>query len=324
VEKSTRLVFSLKRITLRRMQVVTSVAAMQRLAKNWQRAGIKIGLVPTMGYLHAGHLSLVQRARKLVGKKGKIAVSIYVNPTQFGPKEDLSRYPRDLKRDLRLLRGEGTDVVFVPPDEEMYVGRAEPARGDARPTSGLDRGVLCSSGGFSTYVVEEELSHFMEGASRPGHFRGVATVVAKLFNIAQPDVAVFGAKDFQQAAVIKRMTRDLNFPITVDIAPTFREPDGLAMSSRNKYLEGDLRRQGIVLWRAIQHAQALVKKSPVPAKKLKAELKKLIESERAPKVDYVEFFDPETLRPVANITRGTQMALAVFVGKARLIDNARL
>ena len=306
------------------MQVVTSVAAMQRLAKNWQRAGIKIGLVPTMGYLHAGHLSLVQRARKLVGKKGKIAVSIYVNPTQFGPKEDLSRYPRDLKRDLRLLRGEGTDVVFVPPDEEMYVGRAEPARGDARPTSGLDRGVLCSSGGFSTYVVEEELSHFMEGASRPGHFRGVATVVAKLFNIAQPDVAVFGAKDFQQAAVIKRMTRDLNFPITVDIAPTFREPDGLAMSSRNKYLEGDLRRQGIVLWRAIQHAQALVKKSPVPAKKLKAELKKLIESERAPKVDYVEFFDPETLRPVANITRGTQMALAVFVGKARLIDNARL
>jgi pantoate--beta-alanine ligase len=279
---------------------MTSVAAMQRLAKKWQRAGTKIGLVPTMGYLHAGHLSLVQRARKLVGKKGKVAVSIYVNPTQFGPKEDLSRYPRDLKRDLKLLREGGADVVFVPSNEEMYPG------------------------GYSTYIVEENLSRLMEGASRPGHFRGVATVVAKLFNIAQPDVAVFGAKDFQQTAVIKRMTRDLNFPVTIDIAPTFREPDGLAMSSRNKYLEGDLRRQGVVLWRAIQRAQAIVKKSPVPAKKLKAELKRLIESEPAPKLDYVEFFDPETLLPVAKVTRGTHMALAVFVGKARLIDNVRL
>lgn len=296
------------------MQVVTSVTAMQRLAKKWQRAGTKIGLVPTMGYLHAGHLSLVQRARKLVGKKGKVVVSIYVNPTQFGPKEDLSRYPRDLKRDLKLLRGEGTDVVFVPSDEEMYPGRKSLGSTESRPTKGE----------YSTYVVEENLSRFMEGASRPGHFRGVATVVAKLFNIALPDVAVFGAKDFQQAAVIKRMTRDLNFPITIDIAPTFREPDGLAMSSRNKYLEGDLRRQGIVLWRAIQKAQATVKKSSVPANKLRAELKKLIESEPAPKVDYIEFFNPDTLLPVEKVTRGTQMALAVFVGKARLIDNARL
>ena len=301
------------------MQVVTSVAAMQRLVKKWQRAGTKIGLVPPMGYLHAGHLSLVQRARKLVGKNGKVAVSIYVNPTQFGPKEDLSRYPRDLKRDLKLLRDEGTDVVFVPSNAEMYPGRVESARGDGpggrrRPTSV----------GFSTYVVEEELSRSMEGASRPGHFRGVGTVVAKLFNITLPDVAVFGAKDFQQAAVIKRVTRDLNFPITIDIAPTFREPDGLAMSSRNKYLDGDLRRQGIILWRAIQRAQAVVKKSPVSAKTLRAELKKLIESEPAPKVDYIEFFNPDTLLPVDKVTRGTQMALAVFVGKARLIDNARL
>jgi pantoate--beta-alanine ligase len=296
------------------MQVVTSVAAMQRLAKKWQRTGTKIGLVPTMGYLHAGHLSLVQRARKLVGKSGKVIVSIYVNPTQFGPKEDLSRYPRDLKRDLKLLREEGTDVVFVPSNEEMYPGRKNLGSTESRSTGGE----------YSTYIVEENLSQFMEGAARPGHFRGVATIVAKLFNIAQPDVAVFGAKDFQQAAVIKRMTRDLNFPVTIDIAPTFREADGLAMSSRNKYLAGDLRRQGIVLWRAIQKARALVKKSPVPAKKLRAELKKLIESESAPKLDYVEFFDPETLRPVEKVTRGTQMALAVFVGKARLIDNARL
>jgi pantoate--beta-alanine ligase len=300
------------------MQVVSSVAAMQRLAKKWQRAGTKIGLVPTMGYLHAGHLSLVKRARKLVGKNGKVAVSIYVNPTQFGPKEDLSRYPRDLKRDLKLCRDEAVDVVFTPSDNEMYPrwGEAtdEPARGDARPTSG----------GFSTYVVEEKLSQGMEGASRPGHFRGVATVVAKLFNITQPDVAVFGAKDFQQAAVIKRMTRDLNFPIKIDIAPTFREPDGLAMSSRNKYLEGDLRRQGVVLWRAIQKAQAMVKNSAVPAEKLRGELKELIESEPAPKLDYVEFFDPDTLVPLTKVSRGAHMALAVLVGKARLIDNARL
>jgi len=296
------------------MQVVTSVAAMQRLAKKWQRAGTKIGLVPTMGYLHAGHLSLVKRARRLVGKHGKVAVSIYVNPTQFGPKEDLSRYPRDLKRDLRLCRSEGVDVVFVPGDDSMYPGKGKAAREDARPTGHA----------FSTYVIEESLSQRMEGASRPGHFRGVATIVAKLFNIALPDVAVFGAKDFQQAAVIQRMTRDLNFPIKIDIAPTFREPDGLAMSSRNKYLEGDLRRQGIVLWRAIQKAQAMVKKSSVSAARLKADLKKLIESEPAPKLDYVEFFDPETLEPVTKVTRGTHMALAVFVGRARLIDNARL
>jgi pantoate--beta-alanine ligase len=314
VEKSARLVFLAINTNLRRMQVVTSVAAMQRLAKKWQRAGAKIGLVPTMGYLHAGHLSLVQRARKLVGKNGKVAVSIYVNPTQFGPKEDLSRYPRDLKRDLKLLREEGTDIVFVPGNEEMYPEGKGLGSTESRPTGG----------GFSTYVVEEKLSQSMEGASRPGHFRGVATVVAKLFNITQPDVAVFGAKDFQQAAVIQRMTHDLNFPIAIDIAPTFREPDGLAMSSRNKYLEGDLRRQGVVLWRAIQKAQAMVKKSPVPATKLKAELKKLIESEPAPKLDYVEFFDPDTLQPLTRVTRGAQMALAVFVGKARLIDNARL
>jgi pantoate--beta-alanine ligase len=306
------------------MQVVTSVAAMQRLAKKWQRAGTKIGLVPTMGFLHSGHLSLVKRARKLVKTNGKVAVSIYVNPTQFGPKEDLSRYPRDLKRDLRLLREEGTDVVFVPSDEEMYPGRGT-AREDLPSHEAMARQAARSTiGEYSTYVVEEKLSPGMEGASRPGHFRGVATVVAKLFNIAQPDVAVFGAKDFQQAAVIKRMVRDLNFPITIDIAPTFREPDGLAMSSRNKYLEGDLRRQGIVLWRAIQRAQAMVKKSPVSAKKLKAELKKLIESEPAPKLDYVEFFDPETLQPLTKVGRGAHMALAVFVGKARLIDNAKL
>ncbi len=289
------------------MRIVSSIAAMQRLARQWQRAGQRIGFVPTMGYLHAGHLSLVREARKRIGKAGKVVVSIYVNPTQFGPKEDFSKYPRDLKRDLKLCRAADVDVVFTPGDKEMYPrwGEAtdEPAlvrqsvaplaREDARPTSAR----------FSTYVVEESLSRTMEGASRPTHFRGVTTIVAKLFNIVLPDVAVFGAKDWQQATIIKRMVADLNFPVKIIVAPTLREPDGLAMSSRNKYLKGDLRRQATVLWHSIQKARAAVKKSKtIPAAKLKANLKKLIESEPDARLDYVEFFEPETLSPVSKVT----------------------
>jgi pantoate--beta-alanine ligase len=296
------------------MQIVSSIAAMQRLALRWRRQSVRVGFVPTMGYLHAGHLSLVKRARQLVGKNGKVVVSIYVNPTQFGPKEDFSRYPRDLKRDLKLCREEGADVVFTPSDEEMYPKSLDST--ESRPTNV----------GFSTYVVEDKLSQLMEGASRPGHFRGVTTVVAKLFNIVLPDLAVFGTKDFQQAAVIKRMTLDLNFPVKIVIAPTLREADGLAMSSRNKYLEGDLRTQAVVLWRSLQHARAVVKKTakPISAAKLKADLKKFIETEPAVRLDYIELFDPETLSPAIKISRGTQMALAVFIGKTRLIDNAHL
>ena len=287
------------------MQIVSSVVAMQRLAKNWRRAGTRVGFVPTMGYLHAGHLSLVKRARQATGRAGKVVVSIYVNPTQFGPHEDLAKYPRDLKRDLKLLREVGADTVFTPSDGEMYPGQTE--------------------GYFSTYVVEGNLSQSMEGASRRTHFRGVTTVVAKLFNLVLPDVAVFGQKDFQQVAIIKRMVADLNFPVKIIVAPTLRERDGLAMSSRNKYLVGDLRRQALVLWRAIQASQAAVKKSKViPAAKLKAQLKTLIEREPDARLDYVEFFEPETLLPVSKATRGTQMALAVFVGRTRLIDNTRL
>jgi pantoate--beta-alanine ligase len=287
------------------MQIVSSIAAMQRLAKKWQRAGIKIGFVPTMGYLHAGHLNLVKRARQAVGKNGKVVVSIYVNPTQFAPTEDLSKYPRDLKRDLKLLREMKVDVVLTPSGTEMYLNKSE--------------------NGFSTYVVEEKLSQTMEGVSRPTHFRGVTTVVAKLFNIVLSDVAVFGQKDFQQAAIIKRMVTDLNFPVKIIIAPTLRERDGLAMSSRNKYLTGDLRRQATILWRAIQNTKAAVKKSKsISVAKQKADLKKLIEGEPDAKLDYIEFFEPETLSLVSKIATGSQIALAVFIGKTRLIDNAKL
>ena len=246
-------------------------------------------------------MSLVQAARKEVGGKGRVVVSIYVNPTQFGPKEDFSRYPRDLKRDRDLCRGEGVDVVFAPAGGEMYPGP------------------------FSTYVVEETLSRTMEGRSRPTHFRGVTTVVAKLFNIVLPDVAVFGAKDYQQAAIVQRMARDLNFPLQVIVATTVREKDGLAMSSRNKYLVGNLRRQGLVLWESIQKVQALVKKKRVlNAAEVKGQLRRFIERQPAAKVDYVEFFDPVSLQATSEVRSGTHMALAVFVGKTRLIDNARL
>jgi pantoate--beta-alanine ligase len=259
-----------------------------------------------MGLLHAGHISLIRQARQLVGPGGKLVVSIYVNPTQFGPREDFSAYPRDLPGDTKACRKEGVDVIFAATDTEMY------------PRDGRSQ--------FSTYVTEETLSRSMEGASRPTHFRGVTTVVAKLFNIVLPDFAVFGAKDCQQAAVIQRMVRDLNFPIRIVVAPTFRESDGLAMSSRNKYLEGTLRAQAVVLWRAIQRVRVAVRtrSRAVSAQRLKTDLKAFIEREPAARLDYVEFFNPRTLLPTLTVTSGTHMALAVFIGRTRLIDNARL
>ncbi|MBA4149393.1 MAG: pantoate--beta-alanine ligase [Verrucomicrobia bacterium] len=282
------------------MRVVTSVAAMQRLTRKLKAQGVQFGFVPTMGYLHAGHISLVKRARQLVGKTGQVVVSIYVNPTQFAPTEDLSKYPRDLAQDKQMCRDAGVDILFVPSDTEMY-----PAE-------------------FSTYVVEEKLSRRMEGASRPTHFRGVTSVVAKLFNIVLPDVSVFGAKDFQQAAVIQRMVRDLHFPVKVVVAPTHRERDGLAMSSRNKYLNPMQRDQATVLWLAMELARKQVKSRSVAVERLRSEISKLIATQSEARLDYVEFFDRETLEPVEMVKRGTQMALAVFVGKTRLIDNGTL
>lgn len=289
------------------MRMVTKVAAMQRLARRWQREGRRIGFVPTMGYLHDGHMSLVRRARREVGPEGRVVVSIFVNPTQFGPKEDLSKYPRDLRRDTSMCRQEGVDAIFVPADGEMY------------PPNEAGKG-------FSTWVTEEQLAQEMEGRSRPTHFRGVTTVVAKLFNIVLPDVAVFGAKDWQQAAIIRRMVRDLNFPLRLIVAPTRREPDGLAMSSRNKYLDASQRTQAIALSEALRDARAAVanSKRPLDATKLRAQLKMQIETRPEARVDYIEFFHPETLQAQDQVSRGTQMALAVFVGKTRLIDNGAL
>jgi pantoate--beta-alanine ligase len=288
------------------MRVVKNVSSMQKLALQWRRAGARVGLVPTMGYLHAGHISLVKRARKWAGPRGIVVVSIYVNPTQFGLEEDLRRYPRDLKRDSQFCREAGADVIFVPTDEGMYPGK--------------------DKGAYSTYVLEENLSRSMEGESRPTHFRGVTTVVAKLFNIVLPDIAVFGAKDFQQAAVVRRMVSDLNFPLKIIVAPTVREPDGLAMSSRNKYLDATQREQATVLWQAIQRAEYAVMNSarPLNAEKLRRELQAFVERQPATRVDYIRFFNPQGFKASRTVTRNTHIALAVFVGKTRLIDNARL
>ena len=286
------------------MRVIKSWRSMQRLALRWKRDGLRIGFVPTMGFLHDGHMSLVRQARKLVGPKGKVVVSIYVNPAQFAPTEDLAKYPRDLVRDQQLCRAEGADLIFLPSDTEMYGGKAE--------------------GRYSTYVTEENLSQGMEGASRPTHFRGVTTVVAKLFNIVQPDVAVFGQKDFQQAAVIKRMVADLNFPVKIVVAPTGREPDGLAMSSRNKYLTPGQREQAVVLSLALDLTQSLVRKGPVSVEKLKRAVKDFLKVAPEAQLDYVEVFEPVTLQPAKQAVRGSHLALAVFFGKTRLIDNAAL
>lgn len=288
------------------MRVIKSAQRMQQVAEGWVAAGTRIGFVPTMGFLHRGHVSLIERARKAVGIRGQVVVSIYVNPTQFGPKEDFIKYPRNLAQDKELCRAAGVDVIFAPTDRQMY---------PVRPAFK-----------FRAFVVEEELSRRMEGESRPTHFRGVTTVVAKLFNIVRPSVAVFGAKDYQQTAVVTKMAEDLNFPVRIIVAPTVRESDGLALSSRNNYLTPDQRQQATVLWRSIELAQRLTRTSRggIPADALRAKLLALIHEQTAARVDYIEFFHPETLMPVKRVAKGTHMALAVFVGRTRLIDNACL
>jgi pantoate--beta-alanine ligase len=285
------------------MRIVTTVSAMQRLALGWRREGKTVGFVPTMGYLHEGHLSLMKKARQMVKPEGIVVVSIFVNPLQFAPQEDLSNYPRDLQRDKELCKDAGVDVLFIPESEQLY------------PTTGS---------AYSTYVVEELFSKGMEGASRPSHFRGVTTVVAKLFNLVLPDIAIFGAKDYQQAAVIQKMVQDLNFPVKIVVAPTIREKDNLAMSSRNKYLSPEERAQAPIIHKAVLKAKERLKKTTttIRAEDLKKDLADLIHTQPAAKVDYIEFFDPLSFEPMTELRSGCHMALAVFIGKTRLIDNA--
>jgi pantoate--beta-alanine ligase len=288
------------------MRIVRSVGAMQRLAAEWRAKGIRSAFVPTMGCLHAGHLRLVTRARQLAGEEGRAVVSVFVNPTQFGPNEDFNKYPRTLERDAELCRQAGVDVLFAPSTADMYRGTEDEP--------------------YSTFVVEEVLTGGMESATRPTHFRGVTTVVAKLFNVVDPTIAVFGQKDFQQAAVVRRMIRDLNFRVRLVVAPTVREPNGLAMSSRNQYLSPEERSQAVALWEAIQLARHAVRRSRggVRSDVLRARMVQGIVRRPAAQVDYIAFMDPVSLKPVETVRRGTQVVMAVFVGKTRLIDNARL
>ncbi len=270
---------------------------MQSLANSFREKGYKICLVPTMGYFHEAHLSLMRLGKRLCDK---LVVSVFVNPIQFGPSEDFERYPRDLERDKNLAREAGVDVLFAPCAQEMYPE------------------------GFQTYVEVMELSKPLCGASRPGHFRGVATVVLKLFNIVKPHVAVFGLKDYQQYLVIKRMVKDLNLGIEIVGHPIVREPDGLAMSSRNVYLSSEERRSALCLYKSILRAKELLSRGVRNVNDLKKEIVKLISSYPYTKIDYVEFRDPETLEPVEEVSAPTLLALAVYVGSARLIDNAIL
>jgi pantoate--beta-alanine ligase len=279
------------------MDVVTSVQAMQQRALGVKRSGRTLGLVPTMGYLHEGHLSLVALARKRVEV---VILSIFVNPIQFLPGEDLASYPRDFERDRELCCQAGVDLVFFPAPSEMYAAD------------------------HSVCVEEASLSMGLCGASRPGHFRGVTTVVAKLFNITRPDVAVFGQKDAQQCRVIQRMVRDLNIPVEVVVGPILREPDGLAMSSRNKYLSPGERQQALCLRRSLEAAEALVRAGERAVPTLQAAVLAILHGVPGLVIDYVAFMDDETLQPVSRIQRPVLLALAVRIGRTRLIDNTVL
>ena len=276
------------------MKIVSDIREMQQLAGHYRQQGKTIGFVPTMGYLHEGHLSLMRRARP---QCDILVVSIFVNPTQFGPNEDFERYPRDFERDERLCREVGVDVVFYPTADAMY----------PRP--------------YLTYVNVEKLSETMCGASRPGHFRGVTTVVTKLFNIVQPHIAVFGQKDYQQSLIIRQMVRDLNFDVQIDVAPIVREADGLAMSSRNKYLSPEERQQALVLYRSLTRAEELIREGERNADALLQAMQTIISEAPDARIDYIAIVDAETLEPLSTVRHNTVIALAVYIGTTRLIDN---
>jgi len=276
------------------MQVVGPILEIRALRQQLRGT---VGFVPTMGYLHEGHLALVKQARV---ENSAVIVSIYVNPAQFGPREDFGAYPRDLNRDLELLRGERVDIVFVPSDDEMYPPE------------------------FSSWVDVEKVTERLEGASRPGHFRGVATVVAKLFNIVQPSRAYFGQKDAQQVMVIKRMVADLNMGIEILVVPTLRESDGLAMSSRNIYLSPKERQAATILFKALTLARQLSQGGEKDAGKIRRQMTSLIQKEPLAQIDYVSIADAETLEELSLLDHPALASLAVRIGKTRLIDNMPL
>jgi len=277
--------------------VITDIEEMRLWSKSKRLEGSSLGLVPTMGFLHKGHLSLVKRALK---KADYLVVSIFVNPTQFGPGEDFNRYPRDIEEDAKKLEFLGAHVIFAPDLAAMYPE------------------------GYSTYVAVERVTEGLCGGSRPGHFRGVTTVVSKLFNIVMPDVAVFGQKDAQQLAVIRRMVRNLNMAVEIDAGPIIREDDGLAMSSRNMYLTPEERKQSAVLYRSLCAAEELVKSGITNPRDIIKKVREIIEEVTLAKIEYVEIVDIDDIKPVDNVTGGALLAVAVWFGTTRLIDNVIL
>lgn len=279
------------------LPVISDIEEIRRICEAKRCAGVRVGLVPTMGALHEGHLSLVRLA---AARADFVVVSIFVNPTQFGPQEDLDKYPRDLEGDVRLLETAGAGLVFAPEAKRMYAGN------------------------YASWVTVERLTAGLCGVSRPVHFRGVATVVAKFFNIVRPHLAVFGQKDAQQVAVIRRMVRDLNMGVEIVVAPIVREPDGLALSSRNRYLSPREREEALVLRRALDAAEALVKDGTTDASVIRERVMAVIGSAPLASVDYVEIVDPEEMTPVRDVSGGALLALAVRIGSTRLIDNTLL
>lgn len=276
------------------MKIISSAKEMTFLSKELGRSGQTIGFVPTMGALHEGHLSLVRAARE---QTDIVVTSIFVNPTQFGPNEDFSRYPRTFEKDSAMLAAEKTDYIFSPSVEEMYPKDA------------------------TSWVDIEGPSGKLDGRSRPGHFRGVTTVVSKLFNIVQPDMAFFGQKDAAQVAVIRKMVRDLNFPVQIVVCPIVRETDGLAMSSRNAYLNAEQRKQALVLSQALKKVERLAAEGETNPEKLIAAGQQAMAAEPAVRLDYFEVVNPDTLDPVNDVSGGALVAVAAFVGTTRLIDN---
>ena len=276
------------------LQVITSIEAIKQRIKTFKESQLSIGFIPTMGALHEGHLSLVRQAKE---ENDKVVVSIFVNPLQFGINEDFTQYPRTFDNDCELLSKEDVDIVFNPKAPEMYPN------------------------GFCTSVIMEHLEDRLCGKSRPGHFRGVATIVLKLFNLINPDIAYFGQKDFQQTVVIKRVVADLNLDVNIKVLPTIRDKEGLALSSRNAYLSETEKKDALCLYKALIKAQTMANAGAKNTKEVTAEIEKIINNCKSAKIDYISIVNPETLEAVSEVRSGSIAALAVRIGKTRLIDN---